>query len=138
MVRIRAVVVEALITHAADAVPNECCGFLLGTAGCVEQENRARNLVESPTRYRINPEDHFAAIHAARRVGWDVVGVYHSHPDTSPTPSRRDLAEATYPDYLYLIVSPRAKTGSQVRGFRLRPDGYADVPLECEPSRGRG
>ena len=56
-------------------------------------------------RYKVNPEDHFAAIHSARVLGNQVVGVYHSHPHSKATPSATDLAKANYPDYLHLIVS---------------------------------
>ena len=34
-----------------------------------------------------------------------VIGAYHSHPRTEAVPSPRDIAEAHYPEFIWLIVS---------------------------------
>lgn len=103
-VEIRQAVLDEVLAHARAALPDECCGLLLGTPSWIEAVHRARNLEPSPTRFLVDPRDHFAALHAARRSGARVVGVYHSHPGASAAPSRRDLAEASCSDYVYLIV----------------------------------
>ena len=128
--RIRQVVVDAIIDHASETAPAECCGLLIGTVDGIEDFRRARNLDARPTRYRVDPADHFAAIRHARRVGWEVVGAYHSHPATRAVPSPSDLREATYAGYLYVIVSLSAHRGAGVEGYRLHPGGYDRVPLE--------
>ena len=111
-------VVDAIVAHARAAVPNECCGLLIGSPSCIGQTRPARNLHASPTRFRIDPRDHFAAIHAARDAGRQVVGVYHSHPSTPPEPAATDIAEATYAEYAYAIVSVRTEP-AELRLFRL-------------------
>src|SRR4051812_37317480 len=100
-------VVAAMIAHANDELPNECCGLLVGRRGAVVRAVRARNLEAGPTRYLIDPKDHFAAMKAARAEGLHVIGAYHSHPAGAPVPSNSDVAEArSGSDFLYVIVSP--------------------------------
>jgi proteasome lid subunit RPN8/RPN11 len=106
-VRVPAEVIAEMLAHARDESPNECCGLLVGRRGAVERSVRARNLELGPTRYLIDPQDHFTAMKDARGEGRQVVGAYHSHPSGGTAPSPSDIAEASGgPDFLYVIVSP--------------------------------
>ncbi len=88
--------------------PAECCGVLVGTDDEIVEAVRIRNVAHEPTRYLLDPKGHIDAQRVARERGLGVVGFYHSHPHSSPEPSPTDLAEASYPDDVYLIVSLRA------------------------------
>ena len=124
---IRAAAIESMLAHAREEAPRECCGLLVGRGNTVIRSVRARNLDPKATRYLIDPEDHFAAIRAARADGFEVVGAYHSHPASAPVPSATDITEANSgPDFLYVIVSPEAQ---EVRGFRINPGGYEPITL---------
>jgi proteasome lid subunit RPN8/RPN11 len=90
---------------------------------------RARNLATDRNRFLIDPKDHFDARREARARGLDVVGFYHSHPDSAPLPSPTDLAEATYPDHLYLIVG-LAGDEPDVRLYRLQACGFTEERCE--------
>ncbi|HVC20859.1 MAG TPA: M67 family metallopeptidase [Vicinamibacterales bacterium] len=129
-VRIARGALRAILAHARAAAPDECCGLLVGRPDGIERAVAARNLSDSRTRYLIDPRQHFAAIRAAREAGRAVVGFYHSHPSSAPIPSDRDLAEATYPDAVYLIAgrTPRG-TLSRVRAFRLEAGRFREVVL---------
>jgi proteasome lid subunit RPN8/RPN11 len=116
------------VAHAQAAAPAECCGLLVGTAARIEAGRRARNLDDRPTRFLIDPRDHFAAIREARASNRRVVGVYHSHPTTPSVPSPSDLAEASYADYVYLIVS-LCGAPPDVRLYRLDGAGFREEPL---------
>jgi proteasome lid subunit RPN8/RPN11 len=106
-----------MLLHAREEAPNECCGLLVGRRGVVERSVRARNLQPGPTRYLIDPADHFGAIRTARSQGQRVIGAYHSHPSSAPAPSESDLAEASGGrDFLYVIVSP---VRDELRGYYL-------------------
>ena len=95
---------DAVVAHARDAAPRECCGLLVGSPNTIASAIRARNLAENPDRFLIDPADHIKARRDARASGLDVVGFYHSHPHSAAAPSATDLAEAAYPDHLYVIV----------------------------------
>jgi proteasome lid subunit RPN8/RPN11 len=125
-VHVQREVVEQILAHARAAAPLECCGLLLGTPERLDAALAARNLLASPTRFELDPVDHFAAIRRARGLGVAVVGVYHSHPASAPVPSFRDLAEASYPDFVYLIAGlPEA----DVRAYRLVEGNFHPVAL---------
>ncbi len=134
-VQIRQAALEQIVAHASVEVPNECCGLLIGTPDRVERAFGARNLRASPSRYQIDPVDHFAAIKEARAIGLTVVGAYHSHPSSPPAPSDTDAQEATYPEYLYLIVSPGGDqcVGGETRGYRLVEGSFRPVALVAIP-----
>jgi proteasome lid subunit RPN8/RPN11 len=109
-VRVAPDVLAAIESHARAEAPRECCGLLLGTlppASTWPEIHRAeptRNLAIRPTRYDIDPADHFRILRDARRSGLAVLGAYHSHPASPPVPSPTDLAEALS-DFLYIIAT---------------------------------
>jgi proteasome lid subunit RPN8/RPN11 len=97
-------VADAVIAHAKESQPRECCGILIGTTDHITESVRAGNLSESPTRFLIDPKAHIEARRTARTQGLEVVGFYHSHPHSPAQPSATDLAEAEYPECVHLIV----------------------------------
>src|SRR4029453_13621411 len=105
-VRIRRPVIDAVIAHARRELPNECCGLLLGPSDQIDESYPALNLSASPTRFLIDPVDHFAAIRHARRSGRAVRGAYHSHPRGPSTPSATDAAELNASSPLQMIPPP--------------------------------
>ena len=102
--RIASSVVDAVIAHAKESQPRECCGVLLGKDDGVTHAIRAPNLAEGSTRFLLDPKAHIEARRAARTQGLDIVGFYHSHPHSHAYPSATDLAEAAYPECVHLIV----------------------------------
>ena len=126
--RVTRTVLDEVVTHAREALPDECCGLLVGTADRIESTVRARNLRASATRYLIDPADHFAVVKEARRTGRSVCGAYHSHPRGPVTPSPTDLAESHDPLLLHVIVS-LAEDPPAVRAYVFRDGGYEPVDL---------
>jgi proteasome lid subunit RPN8/RPN11 len=127
---VRKGVVEALVAHARDEAPGECCGLLIGHRGAIVRAVRARNARPGPRTYLIDPRDHFAAIRSARSEGMDIVGFYHSHPASAPEPSPTDRAEAVAGDHYYLIVTPdEAAGGPVVAAYWLLDGNFRAVDL---------
>lgn len=132
-VRLPAGVREDVLAHARAEAPRECCGLLIGRGLEIEGCVRAANLDDSPeTRYLLDPAAHIAANRQLRRTGRQVIGSYHSHPRTPPVPSGTDLAEAYYPEFIWLIVSLAPPGDGQLAAWRLEA-GRA-VPLELIPA----
>jgi proteasome lid subunit RPN8/RPN11 len=111
-----------IVAHARDAAPAECCGLLVGRSGEIVDATPTRNIAEGVSRFVIDPKDHIDGRREARRRGLEVVGFYHSHPHSPAEPSPTDVAEASYPDHLYLIVSLAAEP-PDVAVFRLDEGG---------------
>ena len=128
--KIRQHVLDRIVAHAVEDLPNECCGLLIGNAEMVEDAARARNMKRSRTRFQVEPADHFAAIRRARAAGLEVIGAYHSHPSGPSGPSETDRARLTDPAMFHVIISLAHGTRT-VRAFRLMDGNFS--PLELVP-----
>ena len=128
--KIRQHVLDRIVAHAVEDLPNECCGLLIGNAEMVEDAARARNMKRSRTRFQVEPADHFAAIRRARAAGLEVIGAYHSHPSGPSGPSETDRARLTDPAMFHVIISLAHGTRT-VRAFRLIDGNFS--PFELAP-----
>lgn len=122
---------DDIVAHARETAPAECCGLLVGAGDTVAEAVRTANVDTNPNRFEIDAGDHLRARRAARSRGLDVLGFYHSHPHSAPTPSASDRAEAHYPDHLYLIVSLLGEA-AEVRLYRLDANGLSEVSVRLE------
>ena len=98
---------EAMIEHAREAAPAECCGLIGGTFGTRARTLYAlRNVTDNPELgYEAAPEDLFAAQRQMREQGEELLAIYHSHPRAAdPSPSETDVRQAYYPSATYLII----------------------------------
>jgi proteasome lid subunit RPN8/RPN11 len=102
---------DQLRSHGEETYPNECCGIMLGTADgdhlTVASLIRAGNTRtdSAHNRYHIAPQELIAAQREGRKLGLDIVGFYHSHPDHPAQWSTTDFAEAHWFGCAYVITS---------------------------------
>lgn len=106
---------KAMVEHAREEAPNECCGWLRGSDGAVEDVVRASNARNSPYGYELGFQD-LLAVNELDDEGFDV-GIYHSHPRSPAEPSQTDINLANYPHWTYLIVSLQEEP--VVRAWRI-------------------
>jgi len=118
-VRLTRAQLGTMVAHAHAEAPNECCGVLLGTGDVVVDVFPGRNVHQSPTVYEMDPRDLLRAFRMMDERGWDLVGIYHSHPRTQARPSETDKARALYPDARYVIISLADPARPDVRAFRI-------------------
>jgi proteasome lid subunit RPN8/RPN11 len=112
MIRIETAPWAAMVAHARQTYPNECCGAMLGSAAdgskvvveAVPLENAYSG--EQRSRYELRPADLLAAEKAASDRRLDLVGIYHSHPDCDAYFSKTDL-ENSCPWYSFVVLSIR-------------------------------
>ncbi len=125
--RISNSLLERIREHGRSEYPHECCGLLLGRADVdgksVLELKHAENAREDSkrNRYLISPDELMQAEKAARKLGLDVVGVYHSHPDHPARPSEFDRENAI-PWYSYIIVSVAGGNPEDLASWTLRED----------------
>lgn len=122
---------DAIVAHAREALPRECCGLLIGTPDRIVRAWRAANVAAAATRFQIDPRDHFAAIRAARAAGLDVVGAYHSHPSGPARPSETDRRESLDPSLVHVIAA--GTNDIDVRAFYLETGNFREVALVPVP-----
>jgi len=110
MIRIESGPWAAMVAHARETYPNECCGAMLGAIGDdekrVEEAIRLQNAFDGPqaARYELSPQDLLAADKAARDRNMELIGIYHSHPDCDAYFSQTDLKNSC-PWYSFVVLS---------------------------------
>ena len=85
---------DKLITHAIERQPNESCAMLLGEkiddAWNVKEIFLTENIDKSQTNFTISPEELIKGYKLAEKMRLELVGVFHSHPNSDTTPSDTD------------------------------------------------
>jgi len=111
MLKLDDVVFNAIKTHGERAFPHECCGVMMGSVNGSDKHVTAVHAIENQFdeaerfhRFLITPDDYRNAEALARERKLDILGFYHSHPDSPSIASRYDLDHA-FPWFSYLIVS---------------------------------
>ena len=128
MIQIDQKQIEQIRAHGVRDYPYECCGLLLGryeADGKVVQEtypiSNAREESAKRNRFLIEPQELMRGERYARDHDLEVVGFYHSHPDSPAVPSQYDLEHA-WPTYSYIIVSTRADEATDLFSWEQEPD----------------
>lgn len=121
---------RAIVDHARHDAPLECCGFLIGAPGRVMFAAPMTNAEKSRVRYRVDDRAHIELRRVLRgiRPALSILGVYHSHPAGAAWPSETDVAEALYPEWMYLIIGLEGARPI-IRAFRIRQGVPRPVPL---------
>lgn len=110
---------DEIIAHAREGAPLEVCGILAAQDGQITQVYRAYNIAQSPVTYTMDPKDQLRIFKDMEERGWELWGIYHSHPATEAQPSATDIRMAYYPEAYYLIVSLARPEKVLVRAFRI-------------------
>ena len=110
MIRIESEPWAAMVSHARQTYPNECCGAMLGAMDDGHKVVRVAMPLDNAfegaqaARYELRPEDLLAADRAARERKMDLIGIYHSHPDCDAYFSKTDLQNSC-PWYSFVVLS---------------------------------
>ncbi|HET9186137.1 MAG TPA: M67 family metallopeptidase [Solirubrobacterales bacterium] len=124
--------IEEMVAHAREDLPNECCGMIGGRDGEASQVVRVENAAASPLRYEMDPQGQFDALKSIEDGGEELIGIYHSHTRSAAYPSQTDVNQAAmWPEQVYLIVS-LAEEEPDVKAYLLRDLKIADVDLDVE------
>lgn len=123
--------VDQLIAHAREDLPNECCGMIGGRDGEATSVVRVKNAAASPLRYEMDPQGQFDALKAIEGAGEELLGIYHSHTRSAAYPSQTDVNEARmWPEQVYVIVSLEDAEAPDVKAYDLADLKIAHVELD--------
>jgi proteasome lid subunit RPN8/RPN11 len=129
--RIAPALIDEVIAHSLEEMPNECCGIIAATSACATNVERARNAFPSPLRYEIHPQDQFTIMSAIDDRGEILAGIYHSHTRSAAVPSQTDINLAeNWPDPLYVICSVVDPNVPVVRAFAIRAGEVNEAVLD--------
>lgn len=123
--------IDEMVAHAREDLPNECCGMIGGRDGEATSVVRVENSAASPLRYEMDPQGQFDALKAIEGSGEELLGIYHSHTRSAAYPSQTDVNQAVaWPEQVYVIVSLENEEAPDVKGYLLQEMKIADVDLD--------
>lgn len=105
VVFIKRTVLNDMITHCQEELPNEACGLLSGKFNRNNTLWKMKNIDKSPTSFAMDMKQVISVVKMMKSNKESLTGIYHSHPTAAPYPSLNDIMNAHYPDAAYFIVS---------------------------------
>jgi proteasome lid subunit RPN8/RPN11 len=127
---------ETIVEHARAGAPEEVVGLLAGRFGeersVVQRIHPATNAAAAPrTRHEIAPREELALLERIDEAGLDVVGFYHSHPESPATPSETDARLAAWSGYSHVIVSLESEAAA-LGSWRWNGERFEREPIRLE------
>ena len=120
---------EILLNHASKLNPNESCAILFGSIengkNLVKEIFLAKNIDESPVNFTVSNEEILKAYKIAEEKNLDVVGIFHSHPNSKAYPSSTDKKFMYSNPVVWLISSEESK---ELKAFLLESE-IIEIPI---------
>jgi len=86
--------IDILRKHAKEKEPNESCAILFGKSEnsrfLTKDVFLTKNIEQSPISFTISNDDLIKAYEQAEKNGLEIIGIFHSHPDSAAYPSTTD------------------------------------------------
>ena len=121
--------VDEIIAHARQDVPNEACGIIAGKDGAATRLYRMTNVQASPYRYEMDGKEVLRLLRELDDREEEFLVIYHSHTHTEAYPSPTDVRLAAgWPDAHYVLVS-LADEPPPVRAFRITDSEITEIDL---------
>lgn len=133
VVRLPRKFLDAMIAHALEDAPVECCGVLAAVDGAIVAVHRARNTEASPYRFNIDPREYMKLEEAITDAGATVAGFYHSHTGSEARPSPTDIRMmGTFfgPPYIHFILGVADRDAPHARVFHIEEGSSTEHEYE--------
>ncbi|MBJ7366407.1 MAG: M67 family metallopeptidase [Thermoleophilia bacterium] len=124
---------EAIIVHAREEFPNECCGLVAGRDGVATRVLPAINTEGTPFMYVMDPREQMDLMEHIEDSGEDLLAIYHSHTRSAAYPSKTDVELAFFAEPLYVIVSLQDENTPVIRAFHLERSAAEGEQITEEP-----
>jgi proteasome lid subunit RPN8/RPN11 len=129
--KISQALIDEMVAHAREDLPNECCGMIGGRDGVAGSVVRVENSAASPLRYEMDPQGQYNALKSIEDAGDELLAIYHSHTKSAAYPSQTDVNQAVaWPEQVYVIVSLADADAPDVKAYLLKDLKIADVELD--------
>ncbi len=126
-------IMQEIDRHGEAAYPEEGAGLLIGRLDgehklveAILPLSNSREDGARHNRYLLSAQDYMHGEQEAARMGLDVLGVFHSHPDHPNRPSEFDRQWAM-PWFSYLITSVQSGRAAGSRSWLLSEDRGAFI-----------
>ena len=116
---------KILAEYSENQKPNESCAILFGKNDRVLDLFLTENIEESPVNFTISNNQLIEGYKMAEDKGLDVVGIFHSHPNSDAFPSNTDKKFMQSNPVVWIIYSGINKN---FRAFVLE-SGIIEIPI---------
>ena len=116
---------KILAEYSENQKPNESCAILFGKNDRVLDLFLTENIEESPVNFTISNNQLIEGYKMAEDKGLDVVGIFHSHPNSDAFPSNTDKKFMQSNPVVWIIYSGINKN---FRAFVLESD-IIEIPI---------
>ncbi len=128
--------VDEMVAHARDDLPNECCGIIARDAAGALTLYRTTNAEASPWRFNIPAQELLHLYNAIEGGDGEMLVIYHSHVASEARPSPTDLNIARLhrgpnPWPYWVLVSLKDEQPS-VRAWRIDESPEPDAVIANE------
>ena len=128
--KIARALIDEMVAHAREDLPNECCGMVAGLDGEATEVIRVENAAASPLRYEMDPTEQYEAWKSIEDGGKELLAIYHSHTKSAAYPSQTDVNQAVaWPEQVYVIVSLADEDSPDVKGYFLKDLRIANAEI---------
>ncbi len=127
---------DAMIAHALEEAPNECCGMIGAHEGRIATLYRAVNAEASPYRFSIDHREQRRIEEALAAAGETLAGFYHSHTGSPARPSPTDIRMMSAffgPPYVHIVVSVAERDHPDARVFHIEEGGATEQEYAIAP-----
>ena len=94
-----------LSEHSENQKPNEACAILFGKDNQISELFLAENIEESPVNFTISNDQLIEAYKIAEEKQLEVIGIFHSHPNSDAFPSNTDMKFMQSNPVVWIIYS---------------------------------
>lgn len=128
---------QKILEHAKTGLPNEACGLLGGYtkedgSQVITDVYLLRNVDESREHFSMDPKEQFAAVKDIRSKGRELLGNFHSHPESPSRPSEEDIRLAYDSKIHYLILSLMEEGNPVLNSFHIEKGAVTKETLEIQ------
>ena len=117
---------QKILAHCEQGLPNEACGLLAGTVEdnikTVTKVYLLNNIDASNEHFSMDLGEQLAALKDARSYGFNIIGNFHSHPESPSRPSEEDKRLAYDSTIEYLILSLQERENPVLKAFEIDKD----------------
>jgi [CysO sulfur-carrier protein]-S-L-cysteine hydrolase len=120
---------DAMIAHAREEAPNECCGMVASRDSEIVRVYRTTNVEASPFRFVIDGREQYEIYSEIEDAELELGAIYHSHTRSEPRPSQTDINFAkAWPGVLWIIIG-LAGEDVEVRTWRIEDGRVSEAEL---------
>ncbi len=117
---------KILTEHAENEKPNESCAILFGKNNLVSEVFLTKNIEESSVNFTISNEQLIEGYKIAEEKKVEVIGIFHSHPNSDAYPSNTDKKFMHSNPVVWIIYSGINK---DFKAYFLESD-IIEIPIE--------